>query len=174
MIGTRIGKYRLIGLLGEGGMGVVYEAVRDDIEVRAAIKVLRAEFASNPEVAGRFFNEARAANLIAHPGIVKVFDYGHEPGGVAYLAMELLEGESLWKRIERTGKMAKADVLRLGRQVASALSAAHEKGIVHREVRMIDSNQLTFSRKSTQRRRSEHEHSQRSETSHLPLSQVRR
>ncbi len=133
MIGTRIGKYRLVRTLGEGGMGVVYEAVREDIEVRAAIKVLRPEYANNAELAGRFFNEARAANLIAHPGIVKVFDYGHEPGGVAYLAMELLEGESLWKRIERAGKMPKADVLRLGRQIASALSAAHEKGIVHRE-----------------------------------------
>jgi serine/threonine-protein kinase len=135
MIGTRIGKYRLVRPLGEGGMGVVYEAVREDIEVRAAIKILRPEYAGNLEVAGRFFNEARAANLIAHPGIVKVFDYGHEPGGIAYLAMEYLEGESLWKRMERIGKMGKADVLRLGRQIASALAAAHEKGIVHRDLK---------------------------------------
>lgn len=132
MIGQRIGKYRLVRKLGQGGMGVVYEAVREDIEVRAAIKVLRPEYASNAEVAGRFFNEARAANLIAHPGIVKVFDYGHEPGGVAYLAMEYLEGESLYKRLERVGKMAHGDVLRLGRQLASALAAAHDKGIIHR------------------------------------------
>src|SRR3954454_14616924 len=122
MIGKRIGKYRLVRTLGGGGMGVVYEAVREDIEVRAAIKILRPEFAGNPEVVGRFFNEARAANLIAHPGIVKVFDYGHEPGGIAYLAMEYLEGESLWKRMERIGKIGKGDVLRLGRQIASALA----------------------------------------------------
>ena len=135
MIGQRIGKYRLVRKLGQGGMGVVYEAVREDIEVRAAIKVLRPEYASNAEVAGRFFNEARAANLIAHPGIVKVFDYGHEPGGVAYLAMEYLEGESLYKRLERVGKMAHGDVLRLGRQLASALAAAHDKGIIHRDLK---------------------------------------
>jgi len=135
MIGQRIGKYRLIRTLGQGGMGVVYEAVREDIEVRAAIKVLRPEYASNAEVAGRFFNEARAANLIAHPGIVKVFDYGHDPGGVAYLAMEYLEGESLYKRLTRIGKMAHGDVLRLGRQLASALAAAHDKGIVHRDLK---------------------------------------
>ena len=135
MIGTRIGKYRLVRKLGEGGMGVVYEAVREDIEVRAAIKLLRVEFVLNPEVAARFFNEARAANLIAHPGIVKVFDYGQEPGGIAYLAMEYLDGESLYARMQRSGKLGKTEVLRLGRQIASALAAAHEKSIVHRDLK---------------------------------------
>lgn len=135
MIGQRIGKYRVVRTLGQGGMGVVYEALREDIEVRAAIKVLRPEYASNAEVAGRFFNEARAANVIAHPGIVKVFDYGHEPGGVAYLAMEYLEGESLYQRLTRVGKLPHGDALRLGRQLAAALAAAHEKGIVHRDLK---------------------------------------
>ena len=133
MVGSRIGKYRLLKQLGEGGMGVVYEAVREDIAARAAIKVLRPEYAANPELAGRFFNEARAANLIAHPGIVRVFDYGAEEGGIAYLAMEYLEGESLWKRIERQKKLPVPEALRIARQIASALAAAHEKQIVHRE-----------------------------------------
>jgi serine/threonine protein kinase len=84
MVGKRVGKYRLVRQLGEGGMGVVYEAVREDIAQHAAIKILRPEYAANPELARRFFNEARAANLIAHPGIVKVYDYGHEQSGVAY------------------------------------------------------------------------------------------
>lgn len=67
MIGQRIGNYRVVRQIGEGGMGVVYEVVRDDIGGKAAIKVLRPEFAPNSETAGRFFNEARAANLIDHP-----------------------------------------------------------------------------------------------------------
>ena len=135
MVGSRIGKYRLLKQLGEGGMGVVYEAVREDIAARAAIKVLRPEYAANPELAGRFFNEARAANLIAHPGIVRVFDYGAEEGGIAYLAMEYLEGESLWKRIERQKKLPVPEALRIARQIASALAAAHEKQIVHRDLK---------------------------------------
>ncbi len=135
MVGSRIGKYRLVRQLGEGGMGVVYEAVREDIAARAAIKVLRPEYAANPELAGRFFNEARAANLIAHPGIVRVFDYGAEEGGIAYLAMEYLDGESLWKRIERHKRIALPEALRIARQIASALAAAHDKQIVHRDLK---------------------------------------
>jgi serine/threonine protein kinase len=135
MVGSRIGKYRLVRQLGEGGMGVVYEAVREDIAARAAIKVLRPEYAANPELAGRFFNEARAANLIAHPGIVRVFDYGAEEGGIAYLAMEYLDGESLWKRIDRHKKLALPEALRIARQIASALAAAHDKQIVHRDLK---------------------------------------
>ena len=115
-------------------MGVVYEAVREDIAARAALKLLRPEFAVNAEISARFFNEARAANLIAHPGIVRVFDYGHE-SGAAYLAMEFLEGESLWTRMERRRKLSAEEVIRLGRQVASALAAAHEKQIVHRDLK---------------------------------------
>jgi serine/threonine protein kinase len=135
MVGSRIGKYRLVRQLGEGGMGVVYEAVREDIAARAAIKVLRREYTSNPELAGRFFNEARAANLIPHPGIVRIFDYGTEPDGLAYLAMEFLDGESLWKRMERNRRMPLPEALRIGRQMASALAAAHEKQIVHRDLK---------------------------------------
>jgi serine/threonine protein kinase len=68
MVGKRIGKYRLVRQIGEGGMGVVYEAVREDIAARAALKVLRPEYAVNPEIAARFFNEARAANLLRKTG----------------------------------------------------------------------------------------------------------
>lgn len=115
-------------------MGVVYEGMREDIAQRAALKILRPEYATNPDLAGRFFNEARAANLIAHPGIVKVYDYGHN-AGVAYLAMEYLEGESLWQRIERRGRLSPSDALRLARQIASALEAAHRVHIVHRDLK---------------------------------------
>src|SRR5262249_3897088 len=108
MQGQRIDKYRLIRPLGEGGMGVVWEAVREDLGGRVALKVLRPEYAVNREFAARFFNEARAANVIEHPGVVRVFDYGQLSNGVAYLAMEFLEGESLAKRLERTPKNSMA------------------------------------------------------------------
>ena len=135
MVGHYIGNYRVIRQLGVGGMGVVYEAMRDDIGVRAAIKLLRPEYAQNAEIAARFFNEARAANMIHHPGIVRVFDYGQIPSGAAYLAMEFLEGESLRQRLEREERLSEVDTMRLGRQVASALAAAHEKQIVHRDLK---------------------------------------
>lgn len=135
MLNERIGHYRVLRLLGEGGMGVVYEAVRDDIGVRAAVKVLRPEFARNSDIATRFFNEARAANMVQHAGIVRIFDYGHLPTGEAYLAMEYLEGESLRGRLDREGRLNEAESMRLGRQIASALASAHSKQIVHRDLK---------------------------------------
>lgn len=118
----RIGHYRVLRQIGEGGMGVVYEAVREDIGTRAAIKVLRSEYAGNNEIAARFFNEARAANMIQHLGIVKVFDYGHLPTGEAYLAMEFIEGVSLRKRLETEVRLNEADSMRIARQIAAALA----------------------------------------------------
>ena len=133
MAEDRIGNYRVIRQLGEGGMGVVYEAVREDIGVRAAIKVLRLEFARHPEIAARFFQEARAANLIQHPGIVRIFDYGQLPSGSAYLAMEYLDGESLRARLLTEERLSEAVTLRIGRQIASALATAHASQVVHRD-----------------------------------------
>jgi serine/threonine protein kinase len=123
-------------------MGVVYEAVRDDIGARAAIKVLRPEYAHNAELAGRFINEARAVNMVQHPGVVRVFDYGQLPNGEAYLAMEYLDGESLRQRLNREQRISEADTLRLARQIATAVAAAHSKQIVHREVINIDKDCL--------------------------------
>lgn len=127
-----IGNYRVIRLLGEGGMGLVYEAVRDDIGARAAIKVLRPEYARNVDIAARFINEARAVNMVQHPGVVRIFDYGQLPTGEAYLAMEYLEGDSLRARIMREQRLNETDTMRLGRQIALAVAAAHSKQIVHR------------------------------------------
>jgi serine/threonine protein kinase len=135
MIGQRIGNYRVVRQLGEGGMGVVYDAVREVIGGRAAIKVLRPQYAMNPEIAARFFNEARAANLIEHPGIVKVFDFGRLPTGATFLAMEYLQGESLFQRLRKRARLPEVDVLRLGRQIAAALAAAHGKHVIHRDLK---------------------------------------
>ena len=135
MLNQCIGPYRVLRLLGEGGMGMVYEAVRDDIGVRAAVKVLRPEYARIPDLAARFFNEARAANMIQHPGIVRIFDYGQIPTGEAYLAMEYLEGELLRIRLQREVRLTEPDAMRLARQVASAVASAHGKNIVHRDLK---------------------------------------
>ncbi len=135
MIGKRIGNYRIVRLLGEGGMGVVYEAIHDGIGGRVAVKVLRPQFALQPDSASRFFNEARAANLIDHPSIVKIFDYGQLPDGVPYLAMELLSGESLYTRLQRERRLSEPETLRLGRQIATALAAAHAKEVIHRDLK---------------------------------------
>lgn len=130
----RIGPYRLIRLLGRGGMGAVYEAIQEPIERRVALKLLHGRFLNNQEMMRRFFNEARAANIVDHPGIVQVSDYGQLPTGMAYLVMELLKGESLSQRIKSSGgRLPELEALGLARQVAAALAAAHEKGIIHRE-----------------------------------------
>ncbi len=132
----RIGPYRIVRLLGKGGMGAVYEGVHEAIERRVAIKVLHAELARRQDIATRFFNEARAVNRIEHPGLVQISDYGQLPDGMAYIVMEYLKGETLGQRIKRIGgRLQAGDVIRLGRQVASALAAAHDKDIVHRDLK---------------------------------------
>lgn len=117
-------------------MGAVYEAIHETIERRVAIKVLNPQLAQNPEVSVRFINEARAVNLVNHPGLVQVSDFGQMPDGTAYIVMELLEGETLSKRLARLGgRLALPEALRLTRQITSALQAAHMKGIVHRDLK---------------------------------------
>ena len=135
MLGQRIGNYRIVKLLGAGGMGMVYEAVHDGIGGRAAIKVLRAEIASHKDATQRFFSEARAANLVAHPGIVHIFDCGYTASGTAYLTMEFLEGETLKQRLDRLHVLTVSEAFRIVRQVAAALHAAHQRSVIHRDLK---------------------------------------
>ncbi len=129
----RIGPYRIIRLLGQGGMGAVYEGMNDAIERRVAIKVLHAHLASRKEIATRFINEARATNRIEHPGLVQISDYGQLEDGTAYIVMEYLRGETVTARVKsRGGRIPVVESIGLLRQVASALAAAHDKEIVHR------------------------------------------
>jgi serine/threonine protein kinase len=132
----RIGPYRIIRLLGKGGMGAVYEGLHEAIERRVAIKVLHAELGRRSDIATRFINEARAVNRIDHPGLVQVSDYGQLPDGMAYIVMEYLKGETLGQRLKRVAaRLPAMDVIRLGRQLCTALAAAHEKEIVHRDLK---------------------------------------
>lgn len=116
-------------------MGAVYEAVHTAIERRVAIKVLHAEHASNRQLAARFFNEARAVNIVGHPGLVQVSDFGQTDSGLAYLVMEHLCGESLSARLGKRGRLSEDEAMEIIRQLASALAATHAHGIVHRDLK---------------------------------------
>jgi len=133
--GSQIGAYRVLHQIGEGGMGSVWLAEHAMLGRRAALKVLHPEYSSRQEIVTRFFNEARAATSIGDPGIVQIFDFGLHTDGSAYIVMELLDGEPLDKRLERLGTLDLPDTLRIMRQVASTLGAAHARGIVHRDLK---------------------------------------
>ncbi|HEY5925492.1 MAG TPA: protein kinase [Kofleriaceae bacterium] len=134
MIGETLGSYRIVSSIGQGGMGVVYRAEHTLIGKQVAIKVLLRQMTSDAVLVERFFNEARAAAMLKHPGLVEVFDFG-QGGGSAFIVMELLEGESLGARIDRETRLPIATALAIARQVASALHAAHEQNIVHRDLK---------------------------------------
>jgi len=129
--GTRLGPYRIVAPLGEGGMGEVYRARDTRLERDVAIKKLRGEAANvNRE---RFWREARSAAAVAHPNVCPIFDVGEE-GGEPWIAMELLRGESLEERLRR-GPLAVEPALRLAREILSALSLMHGLGIIHRDLK---------------------------------------
>ena len=133
MVGQKIGDYRIVRLLGQGGMGEVYEALNELIGGRVAIKILNADCAREEELVARFFNEARAVNLIDHPSLVKVMHHGRLDGGKPYLVMEFLSGQTLDDRIvERGGRLSEAEAARIMHQVALALILSNGK--VHRIV----------------------------------------
>ena len=133
---NHIGPYRVIRKVGEGGMGEVFEAVHETIARRVAVKVLRPEFARSSDAAARFINEARAVNIVEHPSIVQVSDYGHLPSGATYIVMEFLRGVTLGEHVRHAGgRLPVPELLRIARQIASALAAAHEKEIIHRDLK---------------------------------------
>ena len=134
---SQIGPYRLVRKLGEGGMGVVYEAVHETLGRRVAIKVLHSEQALSKNAVERFFNEARAVNLIEHPSLVQINDFGRQPDGSAYLVMEFLRGESLGARLRR-GKLAPLMAVQVAWQIADALVHVHGQAIIHRQLTSQD------------------------------------
>jgi serine/threonine-protein kinase len=135
MIGQQFGNYRVLSLLGEGGMGAVYLAEHPGIGRRVAVKVLHKQYSGDEQLLGRLLNEARAANAIRHPNIIEILDSGMRQDGVPYLVMELLEGESLGQRLRGTGRLPIRDAIDFTLQTSSALGAAHKKGIVHRDLK---------------------------------------
>jgi serine/threonine protein kinase len=129
-----IGGYHIDGKLGEGAMGEVWVGTHPLMGKRVAIKVLREEHSANADVVNRFFREARATQLLNHPGCVDIIDTGRLDDGRGYIVMALLEGESLKDRLERT-PLPPATQIAIARQIADVLGAAHDKGIVHRDLK---------------------------------------
>jgi serine/threonine protein kinase len=115
-------------------MGVVYRAWDEVLQRHVAVKVMRPEVAARPEARERFLREARSAARLNHPHVIAIHHVGEE-GGVPFLVMPLLEGESLAARLEREEVLPPAEVVRIGREAAEGLAAAHEKGVVHRDVK---------------------------------------
>jgi serine/threonine protein kinase len=136
LIGAEIdGRYRVIELIGEGGMGKVYLAEHVEIGKRVALKVLHPSYSRMPDLVERFRREARAASRIGHPNIVDVTDSGTTGDGSVYFVMEYLEGVELGSVIEREGALDVARALKITGQICRALSAAHREGIIHRDLK---------------------------------------
>ncbi|MFO1533882.1 MAG: serine/threonine-protein kinase, partial [Thermoplasmatota archaeon] len=153
-------RYRILRLLGEGGMGRVYSAIHPVIGKRAAVKVLHPRFSANEEVVERFVQEARAVNQIGHPNIVDIFETGKLPDGRPYIVMAFIAGQTLADYLRQLGQDSLsptdrlraapgdlrpspiAEVLRIGRAIAEGLAAAHGVVILHGHVVVFIAEQL--------------------------------
>ncbi len=131
--GDRLGPYEIIAPIGAGGMGEVYRARDPRIERDVAIKVLSGELSRDPARLSRFEREARAAGRLNHPNILVVYDVGNQDG-VPYLVTELVEGRTLREEMGR-GPISRERAVRWAREIARGLAAAHDAGIVHRDVK---------------------------------------
>jgi hypothetical protein len=133
--GTILGdRFRIVALLGRGGMGEVFRA--DDLKLgqAVALKFLPSEMSQDQERLGRLYNEVRTARQIAHPNVCRVYDVG-EVGGEHFISMEYIEGEDLATLLRRIGRLPETKAIQIARQIAAGISAAHEKGVLHRDLK---------------------------------------
>jgi serine/threonine protein kinase len=128
------GRYRITDIIGEGGMGVVYEAWDTQVERKVAIKLVRSDTTTDRKFVTRFRRELEITSQLRHPSTIRVFEHGELEDGRPYMVMELLTGESLADRLER-GHMPEMEALQVARQVAESLSEAHEHGVFHRDLK---------------------------------------
>ncbi|MDC0667632.1 serine/threonine protein kinase [Nannocystis radixulma] len=128
-------RYCLLRKLGVGGMGTVYEAEHVTIKKRCAIKILNPEFAHRSELVERFLQEARAASMIGHENVVEITDFGATPTGSVFFVMEMLVGEDLSETIKRAAPLPWSRAASITMQICRALQSAHEKGIIHRDMK---------------------------------------
>ncbi len=129
------GRYELIRLIDEGGMGAVYLGKHTKLGRKAAVKFLHAELTANKDTVERFYREAHIASSIEHPNIINVFDVGVSEWGEPYLVMEYLSGENLGRMLKRRGVFTEPEALGIMESALKALAAAHEQGIVHRDLK---------------------------------------
>jgi len=136
------GRYRVLSILGEGGMGAVFVAEHSGLRKRVALKLVRPEFAEDKDFVDRFHREAMATARLEHPNIAKALDFGSLDNGDAYLVMQLIGGRGLEDVIAKGERLPWREVCSIGAQIAGALCAAHEIGIIHRDLKpdnvMID------------------------------------
>ncbi len=136
LIGQTVdGRYTIVEQIGEGGMGAVYRAQHQRLGRQVAIKFLHHEFAKHHEALDRFFNEARAAATLGHPNIAESFDMGELASGAPFIVLELLKGRSVHDEVCRVGPLSIRRALRIARQIALGLDAAHQRGIIHRDLK---------------------------------------
>jgi len=128
-------RYRIIRAIGEGGMGIVYEAMHEAIEKRIALKVLHAQYSASPEVLHRFKQEAISASRIKHQNVIDVFDYGQLEDGSCFIAMEYLQGMDLGQALANRGHFSPPSAIRITLQICSALGLGHGRGVVHRDLK---------------------------------------
>ncbi len=133
--GLVAGKYQILGLIGRGGMGSVWEGRHQSLGTRVAIKFIDPEYAESEEACARFVTEARAAATIQSKHAIQIFDHGVTEDGRAYMVMELLLGEPLDKRVERVGTLPLPETARIIGHVCRALQRAHDAGIIHRDLK---------------------------------------
>ncbi len=132
---TIAGKYAVLRKLGAGAMGVVYMARQLALEKTVAIKILHRDLAVDETFTERFRREARAASRLDHPNSIRVFDFGQEPDGLLYLAMEYVEGRDLFTLLSDRGPLSPASIVELLSQVLAALAVAHDLGVLHRDLK---------------------------------------
>ncbi len=136
LIGKEIaGRYRILSKLGEGGMGAVYKAEQISLKRQCAIKLLRSEVASTPNVLTRFNAEATACAKLSHPNTVGIYDFGQDTDGTFFIAMEFVEGKSLRETIQSEAPFPLRRALQIASQVAASLTDAHAHSIVHRDLK---------------------------------------
>jgi len=136
LLGTTIaGRFTILGRLGRGSMGAVYRARQEAMGRDVALKLVRQDRAHDPETKGRFEREARAISALVSPHTVTAFDFGEAEDGSWFLAMEMLEGETVGDRLRRVGRLDWFDALRFTRDALHSLAEAHEKGIIHRDLK---------------------------------------
>ncbi len=134
-LGTILGdRYALLELLGQGGMATIYRATDTQLGREVAVKLLRPEYLKDPDFSSRFRQEAQSAASLSHTNVVTVYDYGEDPSG-PFIVMEYVDGEDLATILRRNGSLPPAQVARIGASVARALQAAHDRGLVHRDVK---------------------------------------
>ncbi len=135
LVGSMVGRYRVLRLLGEGGMARVFLAEDTTVGRHVAIKALLPEYSQHATILERFMNEARAMGRIQHPGVVDVFDVTMGPGGELCIIMELLGGATLREHLWKHGPFAIAEALPVMHQLADTLAAAHAQRVVHRDLK---------------------------------------